>query len=181
LSEIATTSAWQLPPIALEIARKASIGPINLLKFDGQLGDLHANDAIDNLSMQFRFGAVRAPEPLHFSTFVGLDLVCFSKADPLREIAKLNCMFAIKYLLNDAMLLAKLSDEDFIVFASTTSLRTLWPYIREFSQSMAQKMMLPPLTLPFLQALNPTAILEQAQRVGQLTLPISPSNTPGSR
>lgn len=77
-------------------------------------------------------------------------------------------MFAVKYVVSDADLFAKVKDEDLVLFASTTSLRTLWPYLREFSQSIAQKMLRPQITLTFLQSLNYAEIVQKAQWIEQL-------------
>jgi len=164
-----SVAAWEAPPIVKEIARNSAVVAINLVKFEGQVQDLRAGDLIDTLGMQFKLGAARPPEPNYFSAFVGIDLDCRAKNEPARSVATISCAYAAKYIVKDSELFCRLTDDDFVSFASINGVLTLWPYLREFSNTAAQRMMLPPVLLPFLQGVfNPAEILKKAQRIDKL-------------
>jgi hypothetical protein len=139
----------QIPPIAGEIARASSIELINLVDFSGQYGDLRANDSIEGLVVTAKVGTHRGPEPLMFSILVGLEVACQAKAEPERIIAKIAANFAAKYKSKDAASYGRVTNEALLAFAQSLGVTHLWPYHREFLQSMAERMLLPRLVLPY--------------------------------
>lgn len=76
-----------------------------------------------------------------------------------RQIAKLSVEFALAYHSEKPM-----TDEIFSVFKGLNLMVNTWPYLREFIQTMAGRMNLPPLVLPTFKVGTPRRAAPKARR-----------------
>lgn len=66
------------------------------------------------------------------------------------EVAESPILVNAKFLLNYAIEGEDLTQQDLDAFASRTATYNVWPYWREFVQTMTTRMGLPPITIPLL-------------------------------
>jgi hypothetical protein len=132
---------------AMEIDKTTRMVALNMTKCEASVVAMKSGDVIGNVGTQLEHGLSRNDDG-SFSAFLGAELDCFAQKEPERLIGKIACTFASKYMPAEQGWLATKTDEDLMVFVVLVSPLHLWPYIREFSQSVAQRMMMPPLLLP---------------------------------
>jgi preprotein translocase subunit SecB len=95
-----------------------------------------------NITAEFHFDA----ESLRLVVYPHLLLMVKEKdASPNNYFVKIEARFAIVYALRAA---EGLDHEHFDAFAERNGIYNVWPYWREFVQSMTVRMGLPPLTVP---------------------------------
>jgi len=75
-----------------------------------------------------------------------LNLTAFYEDDPENPIILLSGKFMLRYR---SQAVVKVATADLEAFGELTVAFNVWPYWREFVQSMTTRMGLPPLTLPF--------------------------------
>ena len=134
------------------LSQNCSLLAVNLIECAAKVMSVQANDQIHDLDIEMQFGIGRPVEQQQFIASVAVAVACRAKADPSRVIAKVSCTFALRYLATDAPLFATLKDEDLGEFAVHVGSLHGWPYLRQFCQDMAQRMMIPPFMLPPLSA-----------------------------
>ena len=136
----------------IKVSQTCGLLGVNVVECSGRVGVVQVGDQIQDLDLQMKFGVGRPPEAQHFLAAVGLELTCRAKADPARVLATMSCQIALRYLVPDPVLFGSLSDQDLGEFAIHIGSRHGWPYLRQFCQDLAQRMMLPTLLLPPLAA-----------------------------
>jgi hypothetical protein len=137
-----------VPPVVTAIGGHAKILTLTLIRGECQLLDLRDGDVIDSLRLTLRGGGHKdAALPRLVCTF-GVVVEPVAKGRDTSPVAKISCEYGLQYDIDDPALFAKTSEHDAELFAAYNASVNAWPHAREFVQSMAARMVLPPVVLP---------------------------------
>jgi hypothetical protein len=125
-----------------------------LIRSATRLFGIRAEDHAGELRMNsdIKVGGTKSPD-LHTGVRAVVVLTCrlVARDEPSRDIATIECDFALDYVVRDGDLLSRITDDDCLRFAQTSGVYNAWPYLREFCQSVSGRMGTPtPVVLPTL-------------------------------
>ncbi len=147
-----STTAEQLQPpinqtaLAAAVAKAVKLQSIRLVGCHAQLHPLD-EDIYKTLQVKFKTSTAKNQDGL----IVSIELALNTKGKGDAKSFELNCDFLLAYELT--------SDEEFNqehldAFGALNGMFNVWPYAREFTQSMSLRMGLPPLTMPLFRPLS---------------------------
>lgn len=146
-------SSTQIPAAVTEIAKRASLKTINLVRGSSEFVEaLAPGEGIENLQVSLRAGGSRHDAPGSIVCGFGIDVAAQTKGAKPKTVARFSCDYAGVYEVRDEGFYNSLSDRDIAVFAGYNTGFHTWPYAREFVQSMAARMGLPAVVLPLFRA-----------------------------
>jgi len=145
----AAIEAWKPSEIVREIAMNSELVNINLVECGGEvLAGVRAGDTIESINIELEAGRGAVMEENHFSLMVGVKVTLLPKGQPEKPAAVVRCRYAAQYRCKSKEFFEELTNDALGAFTASTGTLTLWPYIREFVQSTALRMLLPPVNLP---------------------------------
>lgn len=152
----AETQTQQIPPIVSEIAQRCQIQGLALAKGRCELLVSPDGVTVRDLQVGLRGHGSRHPsKPDVLVCSFGLDVWPQDAADEKKiRLAQISCDYIVQYHFAEKELLERVSGEDIEVFAAYNTSFHVWPYAREFVQSMAARMGLPPVLLPVFRPAN---------------------------
>lgn len=145
-----------IPAAVTEIAKRARIKGMNLVRCNCELIEaLAPGQSISDVKLALRGGSdifKSAPRTLVCS--FGLDVAPVGPNGAPPQIATISCDFAALYEFEDDAFFNAIQPQDRDQFAAYNTSFQLWPHAREFVQSMAARMTLPPIVLPAFRPLE---------------------------
>jgi hypothetical protein len=146
---------FKIPSVVTEIGARARLKGINLVRTQCELtGALRPGEQIPEVKFETRGGATRPAEaPGTLICAFGLEVIGLGPKPDLVRVARFSCDYAIQYEF-DAPFLQAQADKDLSLFAAYNASLHAWPHVREFIQSMAFRMTLPPIVLPIMRTLD---------------------------
>ena len=143
-----THSATGIPPIVTEIGSLAAIRSLNLVRAECIVLDLRDGDVVEGLKIQMNAGGRKHAELPRLICGFGMKVEPQAKGRADGPVARIICDYAVQYDFADRAFFDRITDRDIEMFAAYNTSTNVWPHVREFIQSMAGRMMLPPLILP---------------------------------
>lgn len=149
-NEVTPPQNGGIPPIVTEIGQRIAIKGMNLVRCSCEVvGTATPGTPIPEMKFETRGGGtVHADEPRTIVCGFGLDVTAIGPAPASEPIAKFSVDYAVQYEMQDEAFLQRLSEHDLALFAAYNTSFHVWPHAREFVQSMAGRMSLPPVVLP---------------------------------
>lgn len=141
-------TAPSIPAIVTEIGRHATIGALNLVRSECIVLDLRPGDVVESLKVQMNAGGKKHPELAQLICGFSLKVEPQAKGRANAIVARIACEYAVQYDFADRSFFDRLTVQDIEMFGAYNTSTNVWPHVREFVQSMAGRMMLPPLILP---------------------------------
>lgn len=141
-------TAGGIPAVVTEIGAHATIGALNLVRSECVVLDLRPGDAIENLKVQMNSGGKKHAELARLTCVFRMKVEAQAKGRAEEVAARIVCEYAVQYDFVDRAFLDRVTERDIEMFAAYNTSTNVWPHVREFVQSMAARMMLPPLILP---------------------------------
>jgi hypothetical protein len=144
----AVNSPAAVPAVVTEIGRHAAIRALNLAHGECRILDLREGDVVENLKIQMTAAGKRHPELPRLICGLGLKVEPQARGRADSAVARIVCDYAVQYDFADRAFFDRITDRDIEMFSAYNTSLNAWPHAREFVQSMAARMMLPPLILP---------------------------------
>lgn len=141
-------TAGGIPAVVTEIGARAAIGALNLVRSECVVLDLRPGDAIENLKVQMNTGGKKHAELARLTCVFRMNVEPQAKGRVEAVAARIVCEYAVQYDFADRAFFDRITERDIEMFAAYNASVNVWPHVREFVQSMAARMMLPPLILP---------------------------------
>ncbi len=160
-----SAGALAIPAIVTEIGTHARIQSLTLVRGSCQLVDPREGDVVENLKITMKGGGQKhATLPRLLCNF-GIIVEPVAKGREDKPVARIECEYGLQYDIDAPGLFAKLTERDVELFAAYNGSVNAWPHAREFVQSMAQRMVLPPLVLPLFRPSDLLPPPEKWQRI----------------
>ena len=137
-----------VPERVAEIGRGATIRSLNLVRSDCAVLDFRDGDVIENLKIQLTGGGRKDTQRPRILCSFGLLVEPQARGRADAPVARIHCEYAVQYEFADQAFFQSISERDIELFAALNTSLNVWPHAREFVQSMAGRMMLPPVVLP---------------------------------
>jgi len=160
-----TPSASGVPPIVTTIGASARIQTLSLVRGSCQLIEIREGDVVENLKITMKGGARKHDTLQRLVCSFGILVEPVAKGRDDSPVARIECEYGLQYDIDDAALFAKLSEKEIELFAAYNGSVNAWPHAREFVQSMAQRMTLPPIVLPLFRPSDLLPPPEQWQKL----------------
>jgi len=154
-----------IPAIVTAIGAGAKIQTLTLVRGECQLVDPREGDVVENMKITMKGSGRKHDSLLRLDCSFGIIVEPVAKGREDKPVARIECEFGLQYEIDDAVLFAKLSERDVELFAAYNCSVNAWPHAREFVQSMAQRMVLPPIVLPLFRPSDLLPPPEKWQRV----------------
>lgn len=155
-----------IPPIVTDIGARAKIQTLTLVRGECQLLDPREGDVVETLKITMRGGGRRHDSLARLICNFGITVEPVAKGREEHPVARIDCEYGLQYDIDDSGFFAKLTERDVELFAAFNSSVNAWPHAREFVQSMAQRMVLPPIVLPLFR---PSDLLPPPEKWQRLT------------
>ena len=155
-----------IPPVVMAIGAHAKIQTLTLIRGECRLLDPREGDVVENMKITMKGGGRKHDSLARLICNFGIVVEPVAKGREDKPIALIECEYGLQYDLDDAALIAKLTDRDVELFAAYNASVNAWPHAREFVQSMAQRMVLPPIVLPLFR---PSDLLPPPEKWQRLT------------
>jgi hypothetical protein len=156
-----------IPPVVTEIGKRATIKALNLVRCNCEVVTaLPPGEPVKDVTIGLRGGGSRFQQ--HPKTIVcafGADVSAIGPEPAKVVVAKFSCDYAVQYEFEDEAFFDSLSEQDMSLFAAFNTSFHVWPHVREFVQSMAFRMTIPPVLLPMFRPLEMIGNPEQWQKL----------------
>ncbi len=150
------TKQITIPAAVTEIAKRAKITGMNLVRCTCEFVEaLPPGQQIENVNAELRGGSdvFKAAARTIVCSF-GATVIPVGPAGKPPKIATISCDYAAVYEFEDEAFFKGIQKGDRDQFAAFNTSFQLWPHVREFVQSMAARMGLPPVVLPAFRPLE---------------------------
>lgn len=141
-----TVGGTQIPEVVSKFARSVNLEQVFVRRAKAELVKGPAI-AVEQLGIDVRAGAKKAATGSGLEVAVGVT-VKFLGATVDETLAVVDVDYVLYYSIPEASVLAAASDATIQAFAAYNGTVNAWSYAREYCQSMAWRMSLPPTTLP---------------------------------
>jgi len=126
-----------------------SLQHVRLFRATGECHGLEAGEQLAQMDLQLEVGVSRPDSGASmFQVVANAGFKFRPSSVATKVIATIECAFELLYAVHEGDLLSRLTDEDLLQFASLNGIRNVWPYMREYCQSVLARMQLPQFTLP---------------------------------
>ncbi len=137
-----------VPAMVTEIGQHATIRSINLVRSECAILDLREGDVVEGLKIQMNAGGKKHGDLPRLICVFGVKVEPQAKGRADGPVARIVCDYAAQYDFADRAFFDRITDRDIEMFSAYNTSLNVWPHVREFVQSTAGRMMLPPLILP---------------------------------
>jgi hypothetical protein len=145
-----------IPSAVTDIAKRARIKGMNLVRCECEFIEaLPPGQIISDVKLELRGGSdVFRAEPRTIVCSFGMEVVPMGPNGKPPKVARISCDYAAVYEFDDDAFFNAIVPEHRDLFAAYNTSFQMWPHAREFVQSMAARMSIPPVVLPAFRPLE---------------------------